>query len=132
MGNLLFKSGDVYPGTFDDYSTYDYFTETQSAQSNDLQTSDDMKTINILVYITIALLLIVLALSGLLLFQKKKSKPSDTLKNSVPTEKPEKIKAKFNTVVSKKNFSKKGVYSIRSNCYIVISCAFYQLSKNAK
>lgn len=98
MGNLLFKSGDVYPGTFDDYSTYDYFAETQSAQSNDLQSSEDMKTINILVYITIALLLIVLALSALLLFQKRKSKSTKQKTNVESTEKPAKIKIKFNVL----------------------------------
>lgn len=93
-----FKKGDVYPGTFDDYSTYDYFTETQSAQSNELQNSDDMKTINILVYITIALLLIVLALSALLLFQKRKSKSTKQKTNVESTEKPAKIKIKFNVL----------------------------------
>lgn len=98
MGNLLFKSGDFYPGTYDDYSTYDYFTETQSAQSNELQNSDDMKTINILVYITIALLLIVLALSALLLFQKRKSKSTKQKTNVESTEKPAKIKIKFNVL----------------------------------
>ena len=124
-----FKRGDVYPGTFDDYSTYDYFTETQSAQSNDLQSSEDMKTINILVYITIALLLIVLALSGLLLFQKKKSKTSDTLKNAVPTEKPEIIKAKFNTVVSKKTFPKKAFIALGLIVILLLVALFTNYQK---
>lgn len=74
-------------------SDYNYYTETQS---NDLQSSEDMKTINILVYITIALLLIVLALSALLLFQKRKSKSTKQKTNVESTEKPAKIKIKFN------------------------------------
>lgn len=95
MGNLLFKSGDVYPGTFDEYSTYDYYTEIQP---NNLQNSDDINTINFLVYITIALLLIVLALSVLLIFQKGKSNVSKQQTNTESTEKSAKIKIKFNVL----------------------------------